>query len=165
MNDDRNELRLTEAQRTSLQAWSQRQDERDVSDDAHWWSDTPTSFVTMPESLGEMKAMVAAAFDAGQEAMKLRLREIGRRAIERGAPDTSESAIPKILKIQYSEWQISVGTTCHVFYVAEDVRAFLGTLDLARDAVIVRSRKVVRHGEPPYAAAMLQRAAVAKEGA
>ena len=154
--------RLTEAQRSGVHDWSKRLDERDVSDDAHWWSEMEGGVPEgeLPKNLGELKAMLAVAFDAGQ--MAIGLREISRRSQAQEGPPT-DSVVPT--NAVYREWQVLVNTTTHVFYKAEDVRAFmataLGAMKWAEKdgvhRVQVVSRLVVRHGEPSYIVAMVER--------
>lgn len=46
--------------------WARRLDHREVSDAAHAWADVDAAWVGMPANVGELKAMLAVAFDVGR---------------------------------------------------------------------------------------------------
>lgn len=57
-----------------LTTWSSTVSDRDVSDEAHRWADEEALAVAMPENIGEWKASLAMAFEAGR-----RLERMGRQ--------------------------------------------------------------------------------------
>lgn len=52
---------------TRLVEWARRADYRDMSDEANRWADEEAERAQRPENIGEWKASLALAFEAGRQ--------------------------------------------------------------------------------------------------
>jgi len=50
----------------ALREWSKHVDERDLSDEAHWWAQDERETIAMPANEGEWMASLEMAFEAGR---------------------------------------------------------------------------------------------------